>query len=70
MSVDESEPIRNDTPTIDTVSMSTSTSNYAAINQTVHTQNMSATAGASSTFTKSTQTTAIEMTSVGTQTDE
>lgn len=55
--------------------MSTSTSNYAAINQTVHAidlvQNMSAAAAsAGATFTKSTQTTAIEMTSVGTQTDE
>lgn len=76
MSVDESEPMpcsnRNDTPTIDSASMSTSASPCAAINQLVHTQDMSAaaTVATSSTFTKSTQTTAIEMTSVGTQTDE
>lgn len=66
MSVDEPEPMlssaRHDTPTID------SASKYATINQMAHTQNVSA--ATSSTLTKSTQTTAIEMTSVGTQTDE
>lgn len=85
MSVDESEPIlhsshQNDLTRVNTASMSTTTSNYAAINQMTHNaiglaQNHLTAATAASTittptFTKSTQTTAIEMTSVGTQTDE
>lgn len=77
MSVDESEPIQSSSSSNSSSSSSNSSdSNSAtknvistsyAINQTMQSfdlaQNMM-------TFTKSTQTTAIEMTSVGTQTDE
>lgn len=69
MSVDESEPIlssNNNSSCSDLATNSAETMSYA-FNQTMHPFGM---AQNTMTFTKSTQTTAIEMTSVGTQTDE
>lgn len=70
MSVDESEPTlnnnNNNNCSSNSATNSAASTSYA-FNQPMHTFGM---AQNTMTFTKSTQTTAIEMTSVGTQTDE
>lgn len=66
MSVDESEPILAANGTTANASVSATVTSYA-LNHPMHSIGL---AQNTATFTKSTQTTAIEMTSVGTQTDE